>query len=1533
MKKLCISFAVGVLLLTPPIVRAQWEHIATPNHAWDIIYNPNGTYHNSLGNRMFSTDPDARTIADIFDPAPADAWATNEPLGIVQGYLNMGFDEANVSGNDVRIDHIGNSNIAGDATRDRLRINTTWLYASTFPPAPIDILEVATHELFHGTQYAYVGAAWDETVGDLVIEGQAVSFEDKNYHDADDDPGSAYLNRVNEYLDDTTPAGGVNRSLVEHDYSGALWWTYVLEQFGAERAEPAVGHDFAVRFWEIADTSSADAWDILQRTLDEFDRYTTYAYDRGVEIWDVFEDFSIANATRITDSGGQQNRMDLSALDDPNRFRYWDDPDRGGTYRYDRVLMQDTDDVNASNPVRTFSGSLAEWNSHYYEYAFDPAANGIVGFVGQADPWGDACTFSVLARKGDGLEAVYRSLVSNGGTWNLVLAQRAADPWTHFRIVVSGRFAGTDSSGTDIDTRVEFDGTVVYGSPSLSILEPSEEYPAYVGPFDVPERFLVRLLLQGPSELGHGTVEGVVAEDFTVYVGSASSGNEAEVLSGATVMGEYWLTCQAPAKSSATPTTYDLAVDYGGVATVAAEAVVIYAPLELDQVLVVDRSFSMSNDDAGMARIEAARQAAELFVDVSGSDDQLGVVAFNGDATEPGTPVYGDDAQDVYTLDQMTSDAERLLVKVAIEGSGLDPDGSTSIGDGLYKGAEQLLAHGKEGEDWLVLLSDGKENEDAYYSAIASALELNGIRVFTIGLGAQINEELLEDIAHETEGQYLYVEIPSSTSGVEGWTEGSGGDGGFGLDLADAYLIANEQVRRHERLWETRAALTEGESSSFVIPLEEGGFEEALFSFHWANPSNELAVSVRRPDGALVQDGVDGAAVFLDDPSDSNANNHVTMHLGPMGMGSWTVDVSAVEGDVKYLGVLSGKNRQGPATRLMVSQVGVDPALPQERRGLRGMPMAILMDLTDTGGPIRSADVVATIIHPRQPPVTLRLLDDGDHYDGKGDDGVYGGLYTPTIHGSLYQAGLPELPLPAPQYGSYRVVARAVGTSNAGEDFARLEKAAFQVKRVMGEPNPDTDGDGMPNRYEGLHPGLQGGTWDALGDLDGDGTVNREEYERGTHPANRDTDGGGETDTSEWTRGANPFDPWDDALPRPLVVGVVDTLTDNLPEVNPFLPESNLIYYPANPAYERMHFFRRAGSTGPFVEIADSPASNPVAHYRDTGLTNGVTYQYYVEAEGAGGTRSAPSPLFSGTPRADPIPPGGFIAVEGGRRLVSNVNVRVELFSDPDVTEVILGNEGAIDGGTWQSMTSSVAWVLDPGDDDVARVYAQFRDAAGNLSAVASDSVVVMDASTLGSVTGLIELAWSENNLAALVDIVNGPQFNPARPAVDGSWHLPILPAGTYTFRIRARDYETLLVEGVVVQAGQPVNLGLAQPVAIDTDGDRLPDAAERRWGTNLWLPDSDGDGLTDGEEVLVCGTDPKDGDSVLALEAIRVIGSQVHLAWQSVSNKYYDVEEVPTLPGPPFRGTNIPSQGHVTSVTLPLPTNTGYSYGISVRP
>ncbi|MDE0594899.1 MAG: hypothetical protein OSB65_06610, partial [Roseibacillus sp.] len=95
------------------------------------------------------------------------------------------------------------------------------------------------------------------------------------------------------------------------------------------------------------------------------------------------------------------------------------------------------------------------------------------------------------------------------------------------------------------------------------------------------------------------------------------------------------------------------------------------------------------------------------------------------------------------------------------------------------------------------------------------------------------------------------------------------------------------------------------------------------------------------------------------------------------------------------------------------------------------------------------------------------------------------------------------------------------------------------------DPNIDTDGDGIPDGQELNYPGITDLTQLGTGDFDGDGVSDLQEIADGTDPTNPDTDGDGLGDGVENTNGTDPTNPDTDG--DGLTDGAEDTLgTDPL---------------------------------------------------------------------------------------------------------------------------------------------------------------------------------------------------------------------------------------------------------------------------------------------------------------------------------------------------------------------------------------------------
>ena len=164
--------------------------------------------------------------------------------------------------------------------------------------------------------------------------------------------------------------------------------------------------------------------------------------------------------------------------------------------------------------------------------------------------------------------------------------------------------------------------------------------------------------------------------------------------------------------------------------------------------LVLDRSGSMSDDRGdGQTKHDSLQTAASMFIDVMLEGDGAGIVRFNQDA-QPLQPVL--------TLGNGgLSDINRGTIKDTINGNGLDPDGSTSIGDGIFEGRGILNAAGSFDVKSLVVLTDGIENSARMISDVAG--EINEF-TYAVGLGKpqNISVEALQNISGNN-GGYLLV--------------------------------------------------------------------------------------------------------------------------------------------------------------------------------------------------------------------------------------------------------------------------------------------------------------------------------------------------------------------------------------------------------------------------------------------------------------------------------------------------------------------------------------------------------------------------------------------------------------------------------------------------------------------------------------------------------------------------------------------------------------------------------------------------------
>ncbi len=158
----------------------------------------------------------------------------------------------------------------------------------------------------------------------------------------------------------------------------------------------------------------------------------------------------------------------------------------------------------------------------------------------------------------------------------------------------------------------------------------------------------------------------------------------------------------------------------------------------LAMVLVIDKSGSM-----GGSKIELAKEAAKSAVELLGPRDQVGVIAFDGEAQWVCEIHPANDAG--YVIDRISS---------------LTAGGGTNLAPALfdaYSGLEAATAKLKH----VIALTDGISQPGNFFE-IASAMAESRITVSTVAVGNDADRELLERIATWGGGRFYFTEDAGS---------------------------------------------------------------------------------------------------------------------------------------------------------------------------------------------------------------------------------------------------------------------------------------------------------------------------------------------------------------------------------------------------------------------------------------------------------------------------------------------------------------------------------------------------------------------------------------------------------------------------------------------------------------------------------------------------------------------------------------------------------------------------------------------------
>jgi Ca-activated chloride channel family protein len=169
----------------------------------------------------------------------------------------------------------------------------------------------------------------------------------------------------------------------------------------------------------------------------------------------------------------------------------------------------------------------------------------------------------------------------------------------------------------------------------------------------------------------------------------------------------------------------------------------VSAPLAL--MLVLDKSGSMADSVAGVAKVDMVKVAAASALDKLNDGDSVGVLAF--DDTNHWIVNF-------HTVQGLT-DKARIRAQI----NTLSADGDTYIYPAL-RDAEKSVLTVPTVYRHIVLLTDGQGEQDAPFDALIQRMRREHITLSTIGVGTDVQQDELQRWAKEGGGAFHYVADP-----------------------------------------------------------------------------------------------------------------------------------------------------------------------------------------------------------------------------------------------------------------------------------------------------------------------------------------------------------------------------------------------------------------------------------------------------------------------------------------------------------------------------------------------------------------------------------------------------------------------------------------------------------------------------------------------------------------------------------------------------------------------------------------------------
>ncbi|XP_064110702.1 calcium-activated chloride channel regulator 1-like isoform X2 [Macrobrachium nipponense] len=322
---------------------------------------------------------------------------------------------------------------------------------------------------------------------------------------------------------------------------------------------------------------------------------------------------------------------------------------------------------------------------------------------------------------------------------------------------------------------------------------------------------------------------------------------------------------------------------------------------------------------------------------------------------------FSKEANLVHPLTKVADEESRRALADSL---GTTADGSTSIGAGLYFAVKTILNNVTN--PVILLITDGKENENPRIEDIKKNVVESRIRVVTVAFGPEADPKL-EDIAQWTGGKTFTVNDLDEGLMLEDAFEGV-------LTYQPPPTKFNSSVMIHEHVYIGNDTFTSG---TFNVDFSIGRNLRFRLDTNDQPHVTQLPHLIR-PDGSVVE-----GSEF--DPLTYSWS--ITVPMAEEGEWQWKVGVSG--SDENFVRVKVTAQTRDPkvepiTTKAWVSSGARDVSAKTER-------IIIYAEVKQGNNPVVNANVSALVTPPNDfdPPEVYFLLDNGQGADTQAGDGVY----------------------------------------------------------------------------------------------------------------------------------------------------------------------------------------------------------------------------------------------------------------------------------------------------------------------------------------------------------------------------------------------------------------------------------------------------------------------------------------------------------------------------------------------------------------